>query len=65
VITERQSKMFFAISRSAGLPDDEVKRRLAGIGYTGHRDQIPRHKFQEALAAIDPDFRFHARDQGR
>jgi hypothetical protein len=51
--------MFFAISRSANLTDDQVKAALAGIGVHCHRDSIPKARFQDALRAIDPDFRFH------
>ena len=59
VITEKQRKMFFAISRSANLNDDQVKQALAGIGLHCHRDNIPKNRFQDALNAIDPKCVFH------
>ena len=59
VITEKQRKMFFAISRSANLSDDQVKAALAGIGIHCHRDSIPKARFQDALNAIDPQQKFH------
>jgi hypothetical protein len=59
VITEKQRKMFFAISRSAGLDDEQVKKALAGINIHCHRDSIPKARFQDALRAIDPQFKFH------
>jgi hypothetical protein len=63
VITERQGKMLFAIQRSVGINDEECKARLAAIGYTGHRDHIPKKMFNRALDAIDPQFRFHTKEQ--
>lgn len=59
VITERQGKMLFAISKSANLSDQDVKDTLAHIGLTCHRNEIPRSRFQDVLDAIDPDFKFH------
>ena len=59
VITEKQRKMFFAISRSADLSDDQVKAALAGAGIHCHRDSIPKVRFQDALKAIDPTCKFH------
>ena len=59
VITEKQRKMFFAISRSCNLSDDQVKAALAGIGIHCHRDSIPKSRFQDALNAIDPQQKFH------
>jgi len=59
VITEKQRKMFFAISRSADLSDDQVKAALAKVGIHCHRDSIPKSRFQDALRAIDPTFKFH------
>ena len=56
-ITEKQRKMFFAITRSAELTDEQVKSTLAKIGI--HRDSIPKSRFQDALRAIDPQFKFH------
>jgi hypothetical protein len=59
IITEKQRKMFFAISRSASLSDDQIKAALAKVGLHCHRDSIPKSRFQDALNAIDPDQRFH------
>lgn len=59
VITDKQRKMFFAISRSANLTDDQVKGALAQVGIHCHRDSIPKSRFQDALRAIDPTFKFH------
>jgi hypothetical protein len=59
VITDKQRKMFFAISRSANLTDDQVKGALAQVGIHCHRDSIPKSRFQDALHAIDPTFKFH------
>jgi hypothetical protein len=60
-ITEKQRKMLFAISKSAGLSDQDVKDTLAGIGLTCHRDDIPKGRFQDVLDAVDPQFKFHTR----
>jgi hypothetical protein len=60
VITEKQARMLFAISKSANLSDQDVKDTLAGIGLRCHRDEIPKSRFQDVLTAIDPEFRFHA-----
>jgi hypothetical protein len=62
VISDRHCKMLFAIQRSVGISDDECKRRLAEMGYTGHRDHLPKRLFQQALDGIDPEFRFHTRE---
>ena len=59
VITDKQRKMFFAISRSANLTDDQVKGALAQVGIHCHRASIPKSRFQDALRAIDPTFKFH------
>jgi len=58
-ITIPQGKRFFAISRSAGLSDEQVKERLAEIGYHGHRDDIPRSLYEKAVDAIDPEMQYH------
>lgn len=58
-ITEKQRKMFFAIGRSANLSDDDVKAALAKVGLHCHRDSIPKSRFQDALRAIDPGYKFH------
>jgi hypothetical protein len=60
VITDKQARMLFAISKSANLSDQDVKDTLAGIGLRCHRDEIPKSRFQDVLTAIDPEFRFHA-----
>ena len=59
VISPAQGKRFFAIMKSAGLSDEDCKKRLASIGYHGHRDGIPKSMYEKAIDAIDPDFRFH------
>jgi hypothetical protein len=59
VISQAQGKRFFAISKSAGLSDEQVKAALASIGYHGHRDEIPRSKYNAAVDAIDSEMRFH------
>lgn len=59
VISEKQRKMLFAISRSANLSDQDVKDAMADIGLTCHRDNIPKSRFQDVLDAIDPDQKFH------
>jgi hypothetical protein len=58
-ITGPQAKRFFAISRSANLSDQDVKETLAALGYHGHRDGIPKRLYEQAVDAIDPDFKFH------
>lgn len=58
-ITPPQGKRLFAIARSAGLSDDEVKARLASIGYHGHRDEMPKSIYEAAIDAIDPQMKFH------
>lgn len=58
-ISPAQAKRFFAIMRSVGLDDGEAKRRLASIGWHGHRDGIPKRLYEQAIDAIDPDFKFH------
>ena len=58
-ITDKQRRMLFAIQKSVGLSDDEVKAELKRIGLTCHRDSIPKSRFQDVLDAIDSEFRFH------
>lgn len=58
-ITQPQAKRFFAIMRSANLSDDEVKARLAKIGWHGHRDGMPKRLYEAAVDAIDPEMKFH------
>lgn len=58
-ISPAQGKRFFAIMRSVGLDDGEVKKRLASVGWFGHRDGIPKRLYEQAIDAIDPDFKFH------
>jgi len=60
-ITSPQSKRFFAIARSAELSDEEVKARLAKLGYFGHRDGIPKRLYEAAVDAIDPEFKYHTK----
>lgn len=62
-ITGPQAKRFFAIMRSANLSDDEVKARLAKLGYHGHRDGIPKRLYEAAVDAIDENFKFHTRKE--
>jgi hypothetical protein len=62
-ITEKQRRMLFAIQKSVGLSDDEVKAELERIGLTCHRDNIPKSRFQDVLDAIDSEFRFHQQKQ--
>lgn len=63
IITERQGKMLFAIQRSVGISDEECKRALGEkLNFTGHRDHLPKRMFNQALDAIDPEFRFHQRE---
>jgi hypothetical protein len=59
VITERQGKMLFAISKSANLSDQDVKDAMAHIGLKCHRNEIPRNRFQDVLDEIDPQFKYH------
>jgi len=58
-ISEKQGKRLFAIAKSAGLSDNEVKARLASIGWKGHRDEIPKRLYEQAVDAIDPEMKFH------
>lgn len=58
-ITQPQAKRFFAIMRSVGLSEEETKKRLAAIGWHGHRDGIPKRLYEKAIDAIDNEFRFH------
>lgn len=51
--------MLFAIQRSVGLSDDDVKDEMKRIGLNCHRDSIPKARFQDVLDAIDSEFRFH------
>lgn len=60
-ITEKQGKMLYAIQKSAGLSDAQVKAAMAKIGLHCDRDGIPKSRFQDVLDAVDPDFRFHTR----
>jgi len=62
-ITDKQRRMLFAIQKSVGLSDDEVKAELKRIGLTCHRDSIPKSRFQDVLDAIDSEFRFHQQKQ--
>ena len=59
IISEKQRRMFFAISKSADLSDDQVKAALGKVGIHCHRDSIPKALFQKALDAIDPQQKFH------
>lgn len=59
VITEKQRKMLFAIQKSIGLSNDDVKDEMNRIGLTCHRDEISKHRFQDVLDAIDPDMKYH------
>jgi hypothetical protein len=61
VISVPQQKRFFAISKAAGLNDEQVKSALLSIGYHGHRDEIPKSLYERAVDAIDPDFKLHPR----
>lgn len=65
VITEKQRKMLFAIQRSVNFSDADVKDEMTKLGLTCHRDAIPKARFQEVLDAIDPEFEFHKRSEGR
>lgn len=58
-ISQPQAKRFFAIMRSANLSDDEVKARLAKIGWHRHRDGMPKRLYEAAVDAIDPEMKFH------
>lgn len=58
-ISPAQGKRFFAIMRSVGLDDGEVKKRLASVGWHGHRDGIPKRLYEQAIDAIDNEFKFH------
>ena len=60
-ISPAQSKRFFAIAKSVGLDDNGMKAALASIGLHCHRDSIPRSRYEEAVDAIDPQYRFHQR----
>ena len=59
IISEKQRRMLFAISKSADLSDDQVKAALGKVGIHCHRDSIPKALFQKALDAIDPQQKFH------
>ncbi len=58
-ITKPQASRFFAIAKSVGLDDNGMKAALASIGLHCHRDSIPRSRYEEAINAIDPEFKFH------
>jgi len=58
-ITKPQANRFFAIAKSVGLDDNGMKAALASIGLHCHRDAIPRSRYEEAVNAIDPEFKFH------
>ncbi len=60
-ITKPQAGRFFAIAKSVGLDDNGMKAALASIGLHCHRDSIPRSRYEEAVNAIDPEFRYHAK----
>lgn len=62
-ITQPQAKRFFAIMRSANLSDDEVKVRLAKLGYHGSRDMMPKRIYEAAVDAIDENFKFHTKKE--
>jgi hypothetical protein len=61
-ITERQGKRLFAIQKSLGLSDDDVKDEMKRMGLNCHRDNIPRSRYNEVIDAIDPDFKFHKKE---
>ena len=63
VITEKQRKRMFAIQRSVGISDDDVKDEMRRIGLTCHRDAIPKSRYNEVIDAIDSEFRFHQKEQ--
>ena len=58
-ITKPQANRFFAIAKSVGLDDKGMTAALASIGLHCHRDSIPRSRYEEAVNAIDPEFKFH------
>lgn len=60
VVTEKQIKMLFAIQKSAGVTDDQLKPWLESKGVTS-RKLIPKSMFQEVIDYIDKDFKFHTR----
>jgi hypothetical protein len=60
-ITEKQRKMLYAISKSAALSTEQVKAALAKAGLHCSSDMIPMSRFQDALNAVDPGYKFHAK----
>lgn len=64
-VSEAQYKRYFAIMRSANVSEEDSKAQLAKLGYTGHRNQMPKRIYTQAVDALDPNFQFHQRDQGR
>ena len=64
-ISEPQQKRYFGIMKSAQVTDDQAKAQLASLGYTGHRNMMPRRIYTQAVDLLDPEFKFHTRDQGR
>lgn len=59
VITDKQRKRMFAIQKSVGLSDDDVKDEMKRIGLNCHRDNIPKSRYNDVIDAIDPGMRFH------
>lgn len=57
-ISEKQRKMLFAIQKTVGKTDDQIKEWLAERGVQSRND-IPKPLFQDLIDWIDPEFQCH------
>ena len=64
-VSEAQSKRYFAIMRSANVSEEQSKGQLASLGWDRHRNTMPRRIYTAAVDLLDPEYKFHSRDQGR
>jgi len=63
LITEKQQKMLYAISKQVKLSDQELKDKIkAELGVEHSRD-IPKSKFNEFIDSLDPDGKFHTKQK--
>lgn len=62
LISEAQLKMIWSIANKRGLSDGEVREAVGSIGYESLRG-MPRSKVRPLLDLLDPDFKYHVREQ--
>lgn len=61
-ISEKQRKRMFAIQKSVGLSDQDVKDEMVAMGLTCHRDNVPTRRYNELIDRIDSGMKFHTND---